>query len=232
MIQAVQVARHLANDESGNTNPGVGEVVNIVESALTSSMLAKLGPQGKFLARVRENRVQSHKISWAEVFQSGGTSDYLEEQRAKEFEEMKELLKLPIVQGSKVLLLIQYVTVKYGPRGELSQLTVFWDNGSTCSLVQIEFAEMLGCPGEPVTVSIDTVNGMVTRETKLYCVELVSNGGVRVVIKAFGVDNISEVRNVVSLSALKAKFSDRVQSQWSKLAKRPQGTVHLLIGEE
>ena len=84
VIQAVQVARHLASDESGNTNPGVGEVVNIVESALTSSVLAKMGPQGKFLARVKENRVQSHKISWADVYQSGGTSDYLEEQRAKE----------------------------------------------------------------------------------------------------------------------------------------------------
>ena len=232
VIQAVQVARHLATDESGNTNPGVGEVVNILESALTSSVLARLGPQGKFLARVKENRVQSHKISWADANQSGGTLDYLEEHRAKELKEMKELLKLPIVQGNKVLLLMQYVTVKYGPRGELTQLTVFWDNGSTCSLVQIEFAEMLGCPGEPVTVSIDTVNGMITRETKLYCVELVSSGGERVLIKAFGVDNISEVKNVVSLAAVKARFSDKVQAQWGKLAKRPQGTVHLLIGEE
>ena len=41
-----------------------------------------------------------------------------------------------------------------------------------------------------------------------------------------------EFRNVVSLSAVKAKFSDKVQSQWGKLSKRPQGTVHLLIGEE
>ena len=222
MIQAVQVARHLASDESGNTNPGVGEVENILESALTSSVLAKMGPQGKFLARVKENRAQSYKISWADVYQSGGTSDYLEELRAKELEEMKELLKLPIVQGNKVLLLMQYVTVKYGPRGELTQLTVFWDNGSTCSLVQIEFAEMLGCPGEPVTVSIDTVNGMITRETKLYCVELVSSGGERVLIKAFGVDNISEVKNVVSLAAVKLGFQIEFRLSGESWPKDPR----------
>ena len=75
VIQAVQVARHLVTKESGKTDPGVGKVVNIVESALTSSVLAKMGPQGKFLARVRGNKVQNHKISWAEVFQSGGTGE-------------------------------------------------------------------------------------------------------------------------------------------------------------
>ena len=206
------MARHLVEDKSGKIDPGVGEVINIMENALSTSVLARLGPQGKFLTRVKENRVQNHKISWSRVFKTGGTSDFLEEQRAKELQEINELLKLPVVQGNNVLLLMQYVTVKYGPRGELTELTVFWDNGSTCSLVQTDFAEMLGCPGEAVTVSIDTVNGMITRVTKLYCVELLSNGGERVVIKAFGVDNISEVRNVVSLSAVKARFSDKVQT--------------------
>ena len=67
---------------------------------------------------------------------------------------------------------MQKVTVKYGPRGEMTEITLFWDNGSTCSLVLTETAEQLGCPGEPVTVSIDTINGIMTRDTKLYCVEL------------------------------------------------------------
>ena len=114
------------------------EGVNIIKNDLSTSVLAKVGPQGKFLARVKESQIQSHKMSWAGVFKSGGTSNFLEEQRTKELVEMEELLKLPVVQGSSVLLLMQNVSVKYGSRGEITELTVFWDNGSTCSLVKTE----------------------------------------------------------------------------------------------
>ena len=111
-----------------------------------------------------------------------------------------------MVDGDSVLLLMQSITVKYGPIGEMTEITTFFDNGSTCSLVLSETAELLGCPGEPVTVSIDTINGIMTRETKLYCVELLSNSGERILIKAFGVENISEVRSMVQLSNVKTMF--------------------------
>ena len=91
---------------------------------------------------------------------------------------------------------------------------------------------MLQCPGEAVTVSIETINGIITRETKIYCVELMSNSGDRVIIRAFGVEKISEVRGIKMLADAKTKFSDEVQSQWSKVTKRPSGKVHLLVGQE
>ena len=166
--------------------------------------------------------------NWTE----GRTGKLLEEIRAKELLGMKELLKLPLIDGNKVLLLMQVIEVKYGPRGELTQLVVFWDDGSTCSLVVTETAEMLQCPGEAVTVSIETINGIITRETKIYCVELMSNSGDRVIIRAFGVEKISEVRGIKMLADAKTKFSDEVQSQWSKVTKRPSGKVHLLVGQE
>jgi hypothetical protein len=156
----------------------------------------------------------------------------LEEIRAKELLDMKELLKLPLIDGNKVMLLMQVIEVKYGPRSELSQLVVFWDDGSTCSLVVTETAEMLQFPGEPVTFSIETINGIITRETKIYCVELMSNAGDRVIIRAFGVEKISEVRGIKMLADAKMKFSDEVQSQWSKVTKRPSEKVHLLVGQE
>ena len=234
-VQAVQVASHLlvGDGDTGDINPGVaGGDLDITDSALVSSILGVTGPQGKFISRVSGKRIQCHKLDWSYDGQLGGTEDRMAEQRQKELLEMKELLKLPVVEGHRVLLLMQNITVKYGPRGELAEITVFWDDGSTCSLVLTSTAEMLGCPGEPVTVSIETVNGVVTRETKLYCVELMSNTGVRVVIKAFGVENVSEVRSIVDLSMMKQKFSDEVQTQWSKVAKRPSGVVHLLVGQD
>ena len=145
---------------------------------------------------------------------------------------MIELLKLPVVDGSKVLLLMQSVTVKHGPAGELAQITVFWDDGSTCSLVLTETADVSGCPGEPVTVTIYTINGILTRDTKLYCVELMNNSGERVIIKAFGVESISEVHSIVEVAGVKQKFSQEVQTQWGKVSKRPKGLVHLLVGQE
>ena len=247
-VQSVQAAVHLHVSEAGDVTPGVGEAdsgkTTMSEAVLgravftpslsgsSSSFAPSLGVPGKFLSRIRSSRVESHKIAWSDACWTGGTEARLEEVRAKELDEMKELLKFPPLEGSKVLLVIQGVTVKYGPVGEMTKLTVFWDDGSTCSLVLTETAELLGCPGEPVTVSIETVNGVITRETKLFCVELMSNSGDRVVIKAFGVENISEVRSVMNLSAIKNRFSAEVQSQWGKISQRPKGPVHLLVGQE
>ena len=235
-IQAVKTVGHLlvggdsvGTAQNGDINPGVGvEEKNMANTALVTSILSKTGPQGKFLARVRGKSFQTQSVSWTDSCWIGGTAVRMEEQRAKELEEMKELLKLPPVEGNNVLLLIQSIKVKYGPGGDITEFIVFWDNGSTCSLVQIEMAERLGCPGEPVTVSIETVNGVITRDTKVYCVELLNHSGDRVVIKAFGVEHISDVRSVVEISAMKDKFSPEVQTQWGKISRRPQGTVHLL----
>ena len=226
-VQAVQTASHLLPIESGETDPGVTEVPS--EGAIVAD---QSGLQGRFMSRVNSKKVQCHKVTWTKECWTGGTEVRLEQQRAKELREMLELLKLPVVDGDNVLLLMQTVTVKYGPRGEMTEMTVFWDNGSTCSLILTETAELLGCPGEPVTVSIDTINGILRRDTKLYCVELMNNSGERVMIKAFGVENISDVRSVVQLSGVKNKFSAEVQTQWSKISKRPRGRVHLLIGQE
>ena len=66
----------------------------------------------------------------------------------------------------------------------------------------------------------------------MYAVELFICYGDRIVIKAFGVEKVSEVRNVVDLDKVKHKFSQEIQEQWGKIAKRPQGDVHLLVGQE
>ena len=123
-VQAVQVTSHLGVDKdgTGGSNPGVGvgKVTDI-----------KTGSQGKFLSRQNEKKVQCR--SWTAACWSGGTQTRIDEQRAKELQDMMELLKLPVVDGSNVLLLMRSITVKHGPAGELAQITVFWGDGSTCS---------------------------------------------------------------------------------------------------
>lgn len=72
----------------------------------------------------------------------------------------------------------------------------------------------------------------MVRDTKLYAVELLNCYGNRVVVKAFGVEKVSEVRNIVDLDGMKGNFSQEVQDQWGKLSRYPQGNVHLLVGQE
>ena len=65
------------------------------------------GPQGKFLEKVMEKRVKTDRINWSDSCWSGSIQARVEEQRAKELEEIMELLKLPEIEGNNVLLLIQ-----------------------------------------------------------------------------------------------------------------------------
>ena len=93
-------------DEDGTmgSNPevGVGKVTDF-----------RTGSQGKFLSRLNEKKVQC-KGSWTAACWSGGTQTRIDEQRAKELQDMMELLKLPVVDGSNVLLLMQSITVLLG----------------------------------------------------------------------------------------------------------------------
>ena len=86
-VQAVQVASHLlrGDGDTADINPGVtGGDLDLTDSALVSSILGVTGPQGKFMSRVNERRVQCHKLSWSQEGQLGGTEQRLAEQRQTE----------------------------------------------------------------------------------------------------------------------------------------------------
>ena len=131
-----------------------------------------------------------------------------------------------------MLLLYQDIDVVYGQDRSEDKIRSFWDDGSTCSLVKNSAAERLQLRGEPITITIDTVNGLVERMTKMYVVELVNKFGERVLVRAFGVEKISGVVTSVDVSGVRELFSKSVQSKWSWLADRPEGEIELLIGSE
>ena len=75
-------------------------------------------------------------------------------------------------------------------------------DGSNCRVIKTSVARRLGVWGEQVTLEIGTVNAVTTVETKLYCLELMSNKGYRHLIKAFGLDSISEELPVMRLNGI------------------------------
>ena len=152
--------------------------------------------------------------------------------RREEMEEIERIVGLPPIPGEQVLLLFQEINIVYGHERLEDKIKAFWDDGSTCSLVKTTTAEHFQLRGEPITISIDTVNGVIERETKMYVVELINLHGERVLVRAFGVEKISGIVNTVVISGVRHFFSKEVQEKWDWLAERPEGDIELLIGSE
>ena len=108
----------------------------------------------------------------------------------------------------------------------------FFEDGSTCSIILNSVAKQFGLLGESVTVTIDTLNVVTTKETMIYMVELLNRDGRRRLVRAFGFDNISEPIGTIELEGVKGMFSAVMQEKWSDWGVRPEGAIQLLVGSE
>ena len=111
-------------------------------------------------------------------------------------------------------------------KGNVQQLTAFFDAGSNIHLVRRAFAEEAGWVGTPVRQSITTTGG-VTKDwdTTLYSVPLVRSDGTEVRLLATALDQITEEMARVDVAAAAAMFGCRASE-----ISRPSGQVDLLIG--
>ena len=152
--------------------------------------------------------------------------------RAKEWDDISKMVGLPMLDGDKVLLILQEIWMVYGLEACRVLVNSFFDPGSTCSLILTSVAEKYGLQGQEVKVTITTVNGEKDRITKLYIVELVNMDGSRRIIRALGMDKISDRIPNITLEGVKHHFSQEVQERWETVTRRPCGEVELLIGSE
>ena len=153
------------------------------------------------------------------------------EERKKEVEEILKELSKPLIDGDKVLLVMQGIQVVHGMDRKKTRVLGFWDDGSNCSVIRNDLATKLQLWGDPVTLELGTVNALTTVDTKLYCVELLDSKGKRHLIKAFGLDSISGELPTINLDGIKHEFSKEVQENWGKV-QRETGEVDILIGSE
>ena len=127
------------------------------------------------------------------------------------------------MSGADVLLLVQAVDTATG------NVTVFYDNGSTCCLITFAAAKRLNLIGEPMIIEIKTVNGIKTLPSFAYHITLMDNEGNSYTLTVFGVANISNHRNAVDISCVKGEFSANIHNIWD-LIDQPSGEIELLIG--
>ena len=100
-------------------------------------------------------------------------------------------------------------------------LSSFFDTGSMCSLILTTVAEKYGLSGHPVNLTIETVNGERSFSSKQYGVELLTSTGERRLLRAFGIEKISEVLPFVEIDETRHQFSEKVHEIWEKLKERP-----------
>ena len=100
-----------------------------------------------------------------------------EARRIAEMAEVMEYLKDPLLRGDQVLMMILNINVIYGFGRNIEAVPSFIDPGSGCCLILTKLAERLKLQGRPVTITITTVTKAVTKETKLYVVEVESRSG-------------------------------------------------------
>ena len=154
------------------------------------------------------------------------------QRREKELAEVTRKLGEKMQEGDSVLLIIQEINMVVGTGRVQRTVITFFDPGSTCSLVLTEFAEKHGLEGTPVTITLGTVNGEKERATKLYIVELLTTVGERKLVRAFGMERISERLPYICFHGVKHLFSVKVQDEWEKVTSRPLGAIELLVGAE
>ena len=110
-----------------------------------------------------------------------------------------------------------------------SKLSVFWDSGSTISLVRNSKARDLKLKGIPVTMNITTVGGIERAQPSFkYRVSLVDRSGRVKMITAYGIDIIANVVTSIHSEIISSCFNE----DELKDCNRPCGSIDLLIGFE
>ena len=156
------------------------------------------------------------------IQERGGPTGVGEEAQNKEWTELKLLDKEPVLDTSGVLLMIQEIRILYSRERKICNITSFFNIGSSCPLIQTAVAEGYKLLGHPITITIVTVNGKKTTDTKIYIVELMTAAGERRLIRAHRIQKISDILPFVEIDGTKNLFSKEVHEVWDKLKRSRQ----------
>ena len=205
---------------------------------VTSCNITVVKPTGGFGSWGKKNinekfrRCHSTRTGAGALDEDRFVEQFEKERRNGELDEVIRKLRETLMEGDNVMLIIQSIDMVFGPSRIQASIIAFFDPGSTCSLILTEFAEQHKLEGSPVNITIGTVNGEKHRETKLYVVELLTCKGDRRLVRAFGMERISQDIPFISVEGVKHLFSKKLQADWGKINDRPRGAIQLLIGAE
>ena len=128
------------------------------------------------------------------------------------------------VSATETLLLIQCVDTQNGGRA-----VVFWDGGSTLTLVTKDYATRNNLRGVPVMYDLITLGGVITtHDTMLYEFSIIDTRGRHHLLKAFEIEEICGSLNPTDTKQCAQLFPSTSPAEIA----RPCGKVDLLIGSD
>ena len=146
-------------------------------------------------------------------------------------EEMKaaaELLHSPDLDGDRILLMIQEVTVVTGKDRKEKSTSIFFDKGSTCTMVCRRLVEELKMDSKRKTLVVESFGHTDALNSEYVVLEILQSDGTVAQVRAYVVDNIT------SMSAV--SISEQIRQEFSPSTKWPEsrfsGDIEILLGME
>ena len=118
----------------------------------------------------------------------------------QEKRKQQQLLNLMPHSGESVLMMVQWVQAGMISSRRFLDIVAFYDPSSSCSLVTISLAEMLNLLGQPITITLHTVNSVKQLLTKYNELYMPSHSGADKRVMAFTVEKISTDLKAIDIS--------------------------------
>ena len=110
-------------------------------------------------------------------------------------------LTCSITNKARTLLILQKVSADHG------EIHIFWDSGSTISLVSMRYVRRHNLHGVKITYDLVTVNNTVEKQnTELYEIVIYDRKGERHVILAYGIEEICQETESIDVNAVTKLF--------------------------
>ena len=148
--------------------------------------------------------------------------------RSEEMEMANNILKQPEQDGDSILLLVQEVELVHGVNRRKRTTSIFFDNGSTCSMIKRALVEALKLETVRRTIVVHSFRHVEALDTEYVVIELLQVDGTVAPVRAYVVDTITSMAAVEIPEDIKYEFNER--TPWPE--RRVTGEVDILLGWE
>ena len=104
--------------------------------------------------------------------------------------------------GESILMMLQWILAGALSLRQFLKIIAFYDPGSSCSLISNSLAELLDLLGQPITITLHTVNGARQLLTKYYKLYTQAGTGTDERVMAFRIEKISTDLKAINISGI------------------------------
>ena len=148
--------------------------------------------------------------------------------RDEEMMAATKLLHSPDLDGDRILLMIQEITVVTGRDRKKQSTSIFFDKGSTCTMVSRRLVDELKMDSERKTLIVESFGHTDSLNSEYVVLEILQADGTVAQVRAYVVDSITRMAAVSISEQIRQEFSP--STTWPE--SRFSGEIDILLGME